>query len=264
MRVFLALFLPNVLLLISWTFVAPNEWTVDSSKDEYGRIDPTVGSCQGSRDSSIAFAIAILFLNLFLLIVSSWWAYRALDLDTEYSENKYISLSLGASLEVFVVAAPLMALLNHEPGPRFFVFAGFAFLTSFVVLVLIFFPKVRFLRNEKKKRKEEQRERLLQQNSPRVSSEYFITDRGSEPENDKKKVESALLQTNILRGFSRSADSDESEKDVLAEAGIRITRHPRDFDQSLSSNVSYNSGNGSQRNLTNGLSMRDLMMSSRG
>lgn len=257
----MSLYLPNLILLLSWTLVAPNEWTIDSSKDEFGRVDPTIGSCQGSKNASIAFPIAILFLNLFVLVVSSWWSYRALDLDTEYSENKYISFSLGATLEVFVVASPLMALLNHEPGPRFFVFTGFTLLTSFVVLLLIFWPKVRFLRNEKKRRKEEQRVRLFEENSRRVSSEYFNTDR-CDQDCDKKQVESASY-TNILGGFSRSVDSDESEKDGLPEAGIRINRHPRDFSQSLSSSVSYNSGTGSQRNLTtnNGLSMRDLMSS---
>lgn len=157
-----------------------------------------------------------------------------MDLEIEYQENNYISFALGSVLEAFILGIPILALLTKEPGPKYFVSVGLILLTSFVVLCLIFIPKIRFLRRERAKQRERNMEQFVR-NGPRANSDAGADFHDGSSFNGASSGDS-------LRIFGSDRGTDEASlparptipgaasEEVTSETpdpGIRVKRHPK-------------------------------------
>jgi hypothetical protein len=139
---FVILLVLNLIVLITWTFVAPLEWerNFNEATDPFGRPVDSYGTC--SNKDAVPFVVVLMVFNLGILILANWWAYKARNIETEYHESRYIAISMASVLQTWCMGIPILIMVWNNPQERFFVGSGLVFVTSLSVLGLIFVPKV--------------------------------------------------------------------------------------------------------------------------
>jgi hypothetical protein len=147
---FAVLFTCNLVLMTVWTLVDPLIWKriQTSSTESYGAC--RVGDTESSTWKAIVSFVAV--LNGVALIGANVEAYKARNVDTEFGESHYIGLIMGSYLQVVAVGLPLFFLVNDNPTARFFLLSSMVFLMSISVLLLLFIPKWRTLRQRGRNR----------------------------------------------------------------------------------------------------------------
>jgi len=77
LSVFLILLSLNLIVLITWTVVAPLEWTRvnQSATDMFNRNTDTYGVC--TSEDAVAFVVVLIVMNLGFLVLANWAAYTA-------------------------------------------------------------------------------------------------------------------------------------------------------------------------------------------
>jgi 7 transmembrane sweet-taste receptor of 3 GCPR len=139
----------NVILLLSWNFVAPLEWTrvAKDATDNFDRSLASYANCTAS-ESSRAFAIVILVVNMGFLIIGTFWAYKSRNITTEYNESLYIGLCIVALLQSWTIGLPILIVVRDNPTASFYVQSGLIFVTSISVVGFIFIPKLIAVRKD--------------------------------------------------------------------------------------------------------------------
>jgi 7 transmembrane sweet-taste receptor of 3 GCPR len=132
----------NFLLLLTWSLVSPLEWTrVNRDQtDSFNRLVESYALCDS--DESVGFVVFIIVLNVFFLARGSLWAYRTRNLATEYNESRYVGLVIAGVLQVWLMGLPVVLALGTLPFATFFVKSGIIILTSGIIVLLVFLPKV--------------------------------------------------------------------------------------------------------------------------
>jgi hypothetical protein len=136
----------NFVVLLTWTLVAPLEWTRTflHSTDIFDRYVASYGSC--TNEDALAFSIVIVVLNVGFLLLANWWAYVSRNIETEYRESRYIGISMASVLQAWCMGVPILIVVWDNPSAKFFVEAGIVFVTALAVLFLIYVPKVLAIR----------------------------------------------------------------------------------------------------------------------
>ena len=80
-------------------------------------------------------------------------AYKARNIHTEYSESRYIAMVNGSLLQAWFTGIPLLVMVRDNPSAFFVVAAMILFLTSLAIMLLIFVPKIDFLRIQNRETK---------------------------------------------------------------------------------------------------------------
>jgi hypothetical protein len=83
----------NAIILICWTLVDPLEFvrTVDiDGTDQFNRPISSYGKCTYDGNATI-FAGCLVALNSVIVVFTTYQAYRARNISTDYSESKYIA-----------------------------------------------------------------------------------------------------------------------------------------------------------------------------
>ena len=146
---FAILFTCNLILMTLWTVLDPLVWTrVETSPTE------SYGACKVEDRYDVSWKVIVSFIAIFngaALIGANIEAYKARNVDTEYGESSYIGLIMGSFLQVVLVGLPLFFLVNDNPTARFFLTSSMVFLMSISVLLLLFVPKWRTLRQRRTK-----------------------------------------------------------------------------------------------------------------
>ena len=152
--VFLILLLVNLVVLITWTLVAPLEWTRvnQSATDVFNRTTDSYGVCTSVK--AVAFAVVLIVMNLSFLVLANWGAYRARNIETEYNESRYIGISMAAILQAWCMGIPILIVVWNNPQGRFYVQAGIIFVTAQALVSLVYVPKMLALRQAQKRENE--------------------------------------------------------------------------------------------------------------
>ena len=155
----------NVIVLLCWTVLAPLEFVRenDSGTDLWNRIISSYGTCKttsGSKGNSIPYLVFIGLINIGALVIANIQAYIARDIQTEYSETKYIALVLASIAQAAIIGIPIIALERDNPRVTYVIETVLIFVLSVVILLLMFVPKYichqEWLVKEEKKRKEKE------------------------------------------------------------------------------------------------------------
>jgi hypothetical protein len=149
----------NVVVLIVWNVVEPMQWERlpldgDDVNDELhlGEVD-TYGACVGEH--ALVYFSVLVACNLVLSLTAVIQAYECRKVSTEYSESIWIGGALFCILQVWLIGLPVLRLLDDNPKAYFCVKTGIAFCTSTSTLLILFVPKMRYLRESLSEEAEE-------------------------------------------------------------------------------------------------------------
>ena len=148
----LALFVLNVVILLTWTLVDPLTW---QRFHMLGTPWNTYGMCSGSDPSSAnAFFIVILVLNICALIATAYQAWKARNISDEFSETKIVGIALYSWLQLLVVGVPVLFLIDPDnTRPRYFIQVALLFAICMSMLCIIFVPVLLQIRKARIQRK---------------------------------------------------------------------------------------------------------------
>mmetsp|Transcript_26914 Transcript_26914/g.59802 ORF Transcript_26914/g.59802 Transcript_26914/m.59802 type:complete len:280 (-) Transcript_26914:91-930(-) len=159
MKPFLFLLTANLAVLISWTVVAPltSKYVETGAEDKFGRSTSAYHSCspQDANKQDLTFLLLTVSINLTALIYANVEAIRGRSIRTQYSESKFIGLTMLILLQAFIIGIPLFIVAYDSPTARFVVTSSLAFILCTAVLLPMFLPKRRYLREH-----QEQQERI--------------------------------------------------------------------------------------------------------
>ena len=82
-------------------------------------------------------------MNFFCLVIAAWQAWEARDIESEFSEGKYIGLSVFSLCQAFMTGIPIIAVVKDIPEAFYLVTVFLVFIVCMVVLSLVFVPKIR-------------------------------------------------------------------------------------------------------------------------
>jgi 7 transmembrane sweet-taste receptor of 3 GCPR len=133
---------------------------VEEGKDYWNRILSTYGACRS--DHALAYLLPLAIINVSAVAIAAWQAYRARDIEDEFSESKYIGLAIYSMLQAFLTGVPVIAVVKDSPQSYYVLLTVIIFFLSSSWLLLIFLPKLLLHRKYSKLSEREQKQLLLQ------------------------------------------------------------------------------------------------------
>jgi hypothetical protein len=76
-----------------------------------------------------------------VLVIACWQAFQARDIKSEFTEAKYIGLTVFSISQAFLTGIPIVALVRDIPETFYVVLTLLIFVLCMVILLLIFLPK---------------------------------------------------------------------------------------------------------------------------
>ena len=175
----MCLFGVNFVVLLVWNVSDPVQWIrepVDDPDTAFNLVEvSTFGSCD-SVHYRVYLGI-IIGVNLIVSLISLVQAYECRKISTEYSQSFWISSALVCIVQVWLVGLPALKLLSDNPPATFFVKFGIVFITCMSSLLLLFVPKMRYLRESLEERKH---------GVPRKRTRYSSSARSGDPTMDNR------------------------------------------------------------------------------
>jgi hypothetical protein len=95
-----------------------------------------------SKPTPTHFAISCA-VNFLSLVIAAWQAWEARDIESEFSEGKYIGLSIFSLCQAFMTGIPIIAVVKDIPEAFYLVTVFLIFMLCVVLLSLVFVPKMR-------------------------------------------------------------------------------------------------------------------------
>lgn len=133
---------------------------MEEGKDYWNRILSTYGACRS--DHALAYLVPLAVINVSAVAIAAWQAYRARDIEDEFSESKYIGLAIYSMLQAFLTGVPVIAVVKDSPQAYYVMLTVIIFFLSLSWLLLIFLPKYLLHRKYSKLSEREQKQLLLQ------------------------------------------------------------------------------------------------------
>lgn len=214
----------NIITLSCWTAIAPLTYQRFDGigTDDWNRVLETYGVCSSesaeeNRDANsfIPFLAIVAVINIGVLILANIQAYQARAIKTEYSESKYIAIIMASMLQAFALGVPCIFLLWKIPAAYFLILVIIIFIICSVVLGLIFYPKMMFM----KRLELEQKEKVRKEESLRNR----LISNASVP-NDSSQVEGLKVAVTVDPKFTSSNLQSESESGGLKIAVVDSSR----------------------------------------
>mmetsp|Transcript_30664 Transcript_30664/g.64052 ORF Transcript_30664/g.64052 Transcript_30664/m.64052 type:complete len:796 (-) Transcript_30664:641-3028(-) len=215
----------NILILTLWTILDPLEYIRQEhdGTDYWNRVLSTYGACRS--DTSVAYLVPLAALNFLVVVISCWQALEAKDIQSEFSESKYIGLAVASLFQGFLTGIPVIVVVRDEPKAYYLIVTLMIFLLSMVLLWLIFLPKIMMQRKYSKMTPQQQRDFLQRDIKPESSANQSSGVVGYRSRND----------ASVGDGDSDGdGEVDETDDDVLPTTG---TPETPSTDTGLPSNV---------------------------
>lgn len=221
-----ALLLVNIIVLLSWTFVAPLKWTrvEGESKDAFDRSINSYATCSAESGSALPFRLVLVTFNLGVLIVANVLAYKCRDVSIEYQENRYIAISMASILQAWAMGIPILIVVKDSPQAKFFVEVAIIFVTCSSILLLMFVPKMFSYRAEKRKILEEERRSTMRSVNARISQR--ARDYDEEPDNTNEENEGISVNDNPQAtssysvGIESAPSSEQRNNTTITETAM--------------------------------------------
>jgi len=212
-------------LLVAWQIYDPFVWVRTTvMENEDGMPLESVGEC--TSEDGWYFWLALLGFHLLYLMYALVLCWRTKDIPGDFSEGNYISLCVFCIFQVAALSMPIAAMVRDNSTAFYFVRACAVFLQNFIVLALIFGPKMWrvFLKTDQLSLGRSQR--LSGQGSSNLlrlggSSELQV--RFSD---DVKEAEIKALQEELeaSRNFREKCPSDNSDVKSMTEELEKLRR----------------------------------------
>jgi len=208
-------FLVNFVVLITWTTKDPLHWVRDieaqiSTDTSYRHID-SVAHCES--DDALIYALVLAFINVGLLVLGNWWAYKCRNIETECNESMYAGLSIAAVLQAWAMGVPIAIVVWNSPPAKYYVFVAVVFITAQSILSLVYIPKaIALAKIHKGAAKDENSKKAVNANFLERSSRK--TTKPAEPTTEAAVADAALADVRIaVGGDSSQLSNDEFEAD---------------------------------------------------
>jgi hypothetical protein len=149
---FLILLLINVVLILCMTFVTPSRYQrIDQeSYDMYGRSLASFGTCQPENTGTFnKFLIPLLVCDFIGVLVATYQSWMARKLPTEFSESKYLALSMMSLLETLILGGPILLVVSNNPTASYLVSSALIWVACMTILLPLFLPKYHAFHNNK-------------------------------------------------------------------------------------------------------------------
>mmetsp|Transcript_22638 Transcript_22638/g.49454 ORF Transcript_22638/g.49454 Transcript_22638/m.49454 type:complete len:890 (-) Transcript_22638:340-3009(-) len=139
---FIVLLTLNFAILLTWTLVDPLyfERRNNAGTDAWNRVIATYGTCVG--DNAWAYVSPLVFLNGSILLVANLQAYRARNIQSEFSESKYVAMAVACLLQASLIGVPILFVVKDEPQAWYLSLVFIIFIVAITTLLLIFVPKI--------------------------------------------------------------------------------------------------------------------------
>lgn len=144
---FAVLLFANVLTLSLFTALAP--LTIirqdHAGTDDWNRVISTFGTCQSITNrwgGSAPYYVTLVVINLTALIVANIQAYQARSIQAEFSESRYIAMSVASLLQTSIIAFPILYLVRELPQVSYLLKVCIVFINCMVILLCMFVPKI--------------------------------------------------------------------------------------------------------------------------
>jgi hypothetical protein len=154
---FVILTVLNMVILITWTIVAPLRWErVIVEEDMFGQPVQSRGTCLiavNDRESTeMIFLCLLIAVNVTALFLSNYQSYRARKLPSEFNETLYLAMTNLVILEGMVLGAPILFIVGDDPSSFMLIRSLLVSIICLAVLVPMFVPKFNWAKDEKAKR----------------------------------------------------------------------------------------------------------------
>jgi ABC-type sugar transport system substrate-binding protein len=218
----------NVINLTIWTVIAPIRYDrlPNGGTDGWNRVISTYGACK-SGSSSIPFMIVLGVINISAVALANWQAYEARDIQSEFSESRYIAIAMACILQAHVSAVPILLLTSELPQVHYLVMIIMIFVINMSVLLLVFVPKVQSERKLRKQADEDKKRHLqdLQDSKMEVRLKFASTqawnDTGSDLNSQNLGLDAAHATELSIRQRRSSLIPYGSE--ILDQSGLAIS-----------------------------------------
>jgi hypothetical protein len=125
-------------VLLVWTIVDPLQWDRRIIDEDSGE---SFGTCRS--DSLAYFAPPELILLIAPAAMTGWMAWKTKDVDDLYTESWYIFVMISLQVEIAIVAAPVIAILEDvSTDGQYLGLSAMLTLFPMSTLLFIFGPKV--------------------------------------------------------------------------------------------------------------------------
>jgi hypothetical protein len=139
---FATLFTLNFAFLLAWTIADPLQWTRQSIQ---GQPWNTFGTCQSSGKVGTSMMTLVGVTDGIALVLAFYQAYKARNINSEFSEAKYLGIALYSWIQIAIVVGPMLFLVRKDdPISRYFLIVAVLFATCIGMLLLIFVPMLIF------------------------------------------------------------------------------------------------------------------------
>ncbi|CAB9525833.1 acid type B receptor subunit 2 [Seminavis robusta] len=137
----------NFVLLALMAALRPVAWTVETlAQDDFGRDTETRGFCDWSH--SIPFLVPLALINLGCLFYAMVQAYEARGISIEFAESEWIFRCMLVIALAGFLSFPVLVLIHENNNAFYFFFSATIWITGSLVLLLMFVPKILFLRQK--------------------------------------------------------------------------------------------------------------------
>jgi len=113
----------------------------DTIVDNFGRVLERESRCKAKGPTVYAFFLT----NIGILSVLAIICYKSRKISTDYSESKYISMSVASALQIISAGFLLIAIADSNPSVEFLMVSLMTLVTDGSTLGLIFVPKIYLL-----------------------------------------------------------------------------------------------------------------------
>jgi len=131
----------QAVIMMAFQIQSPMKFVrISMNTDSYGRITESYGTCVSDGQSS--FLILIFSAQLIFLLGGNYLGYLSRNLNTSFSEGKYVTIALVAKLQVLAIGLPVTVMVAEDPISTMFIRSAILFLNTFTVQAFIFGPKI--------------------------------------------------------------------------------------------------------------------------
>jgi gamma-aminobutyric acid type B receptor len=139
---FVVLLTGNIIALTCWTVLDPLTYVRQEhdGTDYWNRVISTYGACR--CNNVFAYLVPLALINLSVVATACWQAWQARNIQSEFSEAKYIGLAMVSLFQAFLTGIPVVVVVRDMPRAYYVVLSLMIFVLCMAVLLLIFLPKM--------------------------------------------------------------------------------------------------------------------------
>ena len=141
-RIILPILLVDGIVLGFWASNDPVQYIrVAFSVDQMANATISSGGFCRSKGNSWTYIGLIAAIHFALLIYGNYLTYACRNVDSRFSESKFVAFAMVSHLQVLMIGLPVLAIVADDVTSNYFVRAGIVFLNDLTALCFIFLPK---------------------------------------------------------------------------------------------------------------------------